>query len=189
VTQDVAARLAEAQAGYDAWEQATGPTRDRAVAADAELRRRHPDARIEPLRAQQRTQPEQVSNSPAGNSATDPSQRPAAAAEPEASRTPASSRDAHGPSRMHLVAERLREISARLDEADLRAARQAREKAAKISSLYLDPEDPDGAPTPAWQSDLRARQRESVRHEPLPRVPAARVIEAEAGLRDREAAD
>ena len=90
---------------------------------------------------------------------------------------------------MDLVAERLREISARLDEADLRAARQAREKAAEISSLYLDPDDPDGAPTSAWQSDLRARQRESVRHEPLPRVPAARVIEAEAGLRNREAAD
>ena len=45
------------------------------------------------------------------------------------------------------------------------------------------------APTPAWQSDLRARQRESVRHEPLPRVPAARAVEAEAGLHDREAAD
>ena len=189
MTRDVADRLAEAQAGYDAWEAATGPTRDRAVAADAELRRRHPDARIEPLRAQQRTQPEQVSNSPAGNSATDPPQRPAAAAEPEASRIPASSRDARGPNRMHLVAERLREINAWLDEADMRAARQAREKAAEISSLYLDPDDPDGAPTPAWQSDLRARQRESVRHEPLPRVPAARAIEAEAGLRDREAAD
>jgi AAA domain/TrwC relaxase len=189
MTRDVADRLAEAQAGYDAWEAATGPTRDRAVAADAELRRRQPDARIEPLRAQQRTQPEQIPTSPAGNSATGPPQRPAAAAEPEASRNPASSRDARGPSRMDLVAERLREINARLDEADMRAARQAREKAAEISSLYLDPDDPSGAPTPAWQSDLRARQRESVRHEPLPRVPAARAVEAEAGLRDREAAD
>jgi TrwC relaxase/AAA domain len=189
MTRDVADRLAEVQDGYDAWEAATGPTRDRAVTADAELRRRHPDTRIEPLRAQQRTQPEQVPNSPAGNSATDPPQRPAAAAEPRASRIPASSRDARRPSRMDLVAERLRDISARLDEADLRAARQARDKAAEISSLYLDPDDPDGAPTPAWQSDLRARQRESVRHEPLPRIPAARAVEAEAGLRDQEAAD
>jgi hypothetical protein len=90
---------------------------------------------------------------------------------------------------MDLVAERLRQISARLDEADMRAARQAREKAAEISSLYLDPDDPDGTPTPAWQSDLRARQRESVRHDALPRVPAARAVEAEAGLRDHEAAD
>ena len=47
---DLAGRLGQAQAGYDAWETATAPTRDRAVAADAELRRRHPDIRLEPLR-------------------------------------------------------------------------------------------------------------------------------------------
>ena len=78
MTRDVAGPLAvEAQAGYDAGEAATGPTRDRAVAADAELRRRYPDAVLaELLRAQQRTQPEPVSSSPAGNSATDPPQRP-----------------------------------------------------------------------------------------------------------------
>ena len=46
----LAGRLAEAQAGYDAWETATAPTRERAIAADAELRRRHPDTWIEPLR-------------------------------------------------------------------------------------------------------------------------------------------
>ena len=62
-------------------------------------------------------------------------------------------------------------------------------EAAEISSLYLDADDPDGAPTPAWQSDLRARQRESIRHDPLPRVPHARAVEAEAGLRYDEAAD
>ena len=189
MTQDVAARLAEVQAGYDAWEAVTGPTRDRAVAADAELRRRHPDARIDPLRAQPRPAPEPVSPGPAADSATDPSQRPAAAAEPEASSSPSGSRDARRPSRMDLVAQQLRQISAQLDEADMRAAQQAREKAAEISSLYLDADDPDGAPTPAWQSDLRARQRESVRHDPLPRVPHARAVEAEAGLRDHEAAD
>jgi conjugative relaxase-like TrwC/TraI family protein len=33
------------------WEQATGQTRHLAVAADAELRRRHPDQRIEPVRS------------------------------------------------------------------------------------------------------------------------------------------
>jgi hypothetical protein len=189
ITRDVASRLAEAQAGYDAWEAVIGPTRDRAVAADAELRRRHPDARIEPLRAQPRGQPEPVSPDPAAESATDPSRQPTAAAEPETSRSPSSSREAHGPSKMDLVAQQLRQISARLDEADMRAAWQAREKAAEISSLYLDADDPDGTPTPAWQSDLRARQRESVRHDPLPRVPHARAIEAEAGLHDREAAD
>jgi hypothetical protein len=47
---ELAGRLAEGQEAYDAWERATGPTRDRAVAADAELRRRYPGLVIEPLR-------------------------------------------------------------------------------------------------------------------------------------------
>ena len=189
MTRDVAARLTEAQAGYDAWEAVTGPTRGRAVAADAELRRRHPDTRIEPLRARPSTSPEPGPPDPAADSATHPPQRPTAAAEPEASRSPSGSRDAHEPSRMDLVAQQLRQISAQLDEAAMRAAQQAREKAAEIGSLYLDADDPDATPTPAWQSDLRARQRESVRHDPLPRVPHARAVEAEAGLRGHEAAD
>jgi hypothetical protein len=190
MTRDVAGRLAEAQTGYDAWEAATGATRDRGVAADGELRRRYPDAVIEPLRAQPRPQAEPVSPGPAAEPGAVPSPvRPVTATAVEPDRSPSGPVAGRDSSRMDLVAERLREISARLDEADLRAARQAREKAAEISSLYLDPDDPDGAPTPVWQSDLQARQRESVRHEPLPRVPAARAIEAEAGLRDREAAD
>ena len=73
MTRDVADRLAEAQAGYDAWEAATGPTRDRAVAADAELRRRYPDAVVEPLRAQPRPQAEPVSPGPAAEPAAVPS--------------------------------------------------------------------------------------------------------------------
>ena len=92
-------------------------------------------------------------------------------------------------SRMDQVAEQLREISARLDEADMRKARQAREKAAEITSLHLDLGDPDSAPSAAWQADFRTRMRETVRHEPLPRVPHAPAIEAEAGINDREAAD
>ena len=72
MTRDVAARLAQAQVGYDAWEQATGPTRDRAVAADAELRRRHPDTRMEPLRAQHEPQPGADPAKPASPDATAP---------------------------------------------------------------------------------------------------------------------
>jgi hypothetical protein len=187
MTRDVAARLAEAQAGHDAWEQATGPTRDRAVAADAELRRRHPDTPIEPLRAQQRPQP-----------ATDPARAaepspPAPHPAPSAGHQPAKSHNEPAPdrqaSRMDQVAEQLRQISARLDEADMRKAQQAREKAAEITSLHLDPGDPDSAPSTAWQADFRTRMRETVRHEPLPRVPHAPAIEAEAGITDREAAD
>jgi conjugative relaxase-like TrwC/TraI family protein len=66
----LAGRLAEAQAGYDAWEGATAPTRDRAIAADAELRRRHPDTWIEPLRPQQ-AEPDRPTD-PAGASSTTP---------------------------------------------------------------------------------------------------------------------
>jgi hypothetical protein len=185
MTRNVAARLAEAQAGYDAWEQATGPTRDRAVAADAELRRRHPDACIEPLRAQ--PQPQSGSD-PAGATAepaSPPSQRPAPPAERQSARSqnePAPDREA---SRMDQLAGQLREISARLDAADMRKAWQAREKAAAITSLHLDP----GGPSAAWQADFLTRMRETVRHEPLPRVPHAPAIEAEAGINDREAAD
>ena len=189
MTRDVAARLAEAQAGYDAWEQATGPTRDRAVAADAELRRRHPDTRIEPLRAQPRPQHEADPASAAAEPAPPTPQRPAPSAERQTGKRqdePAPDRQA---SRMDQVAGQLREISARLDEADMRKAQQAREKAAEITSLHLDPGDPDSAPSAAWQAEFRTRMRETVRHEPLPRVPHAPAIEAEAGINDREAAD
>src|SRR5205807_27759 len=125
---------------------------------------RYPDVVVEPLRAQLRPQAEPVCPGSAAEPAAVPSRVAPGAAEPD--RSPAGAGAARDSSRMDLVAERLREISARLDEADLRAARQAREKAAEISSLYLDPDDPDGAPTSAWQSDLRARQRETVRQEP-----------------------
>ncbi len=90
---------------------------------------------------------------------------------------------------MDQLAEQLREISARLDEADMRKARQAREKAAEITSLHLDPGDPNSAPSAAWQADFLTRMRQTVRHEPLPRVPHTPAIEAEAGINDREAAD
>jgi hypothetical protein len=189
MTRDVAARLAEAQAGYDAWEQATGPTRDRAVAADAELRRRRPDARIEPLRAQPRPQHEADPASPAAEPAPTAPQRPAPSAEREMSANQAGPAPDREASTMQRLAEQLRQISARLDEADMRKARQAREKAAEITSMHLYPGDPDSAPSVAWQADFLTRTRETVRHEPLPRVPHAPAIDAQAGINDREAAD
>jgi AAA domain len=187
MTRDVAARLAEAQAGYDAWEHATGPTRDRAVAADAELRRRHPDARIEPLRAQPQPGPD-----PAG-AAAEPApptpQHPAPSAEHQTTKSQNEPAPARQASRMDQIAGQLREISARLDEADMRKAQQAREKAAEITSLHLDPGEADSAPSAAWQTDFVTSMRQTVRHEPLPRVPHAPAIEAEGGINDREAAD
>jgi len=173
MTRDLAARLAEAQAGYDAWETATAPTRDRAIAADAELRRRYPSQH--PLRAV--PEPD----------ATQPQPEPAAQ---QGAAAPAAPDLGPHADKMDDVAARLREISARLDEPALRKAQAAREKAAEITSLHADPEDPDAAPTAAWKAELEARQREAVRHDPLPRVPAAEAITAaEPTLTGPEAAD
>src|SRR5262249_14810678 len=65
MTRGLETKLTQAQAGYDAWERATAPTRERAVAADAELRRRHPDRHIEPLRAPREPEPAAAAASPA----------------------------------------------------------------------------------------------------------------------------
>jgi hypothetical protein len=189
MTRDVAARLAQAQAGYDAWEQATGPTRDRAVAADAELRRRHPDTHMEALRAQPQPHPGSEPASPAAEQAPPTPQHPVPSAQREMSTNQAGPAPDREASRMDRLAEQLRQITARLEEADMRKAHQAREKAAEITSMQLYPGDPDAAPSAAWQTDLQARMRQVVRHEPLPRVPHAPAIEAEAGINDHEVAD
>ena len=173
-------RLTQAQAGYDAWEQATAPTRERAVAADAELRRRHPGQAIEPLRAKlAEPQPEPAVP-----------ERPAQAAEPEPAPASPGPDLAPASSRMDRVAERLREINARLDEAAARKAEQAGQKAVEITSMQHQP-GPDTELVVAWQSDLGTRQREAVRHEPMPRVPHAEPVAAhrEASISEPEAAD
>jgi len=174
---DLAEQLAEAQEAYDAWELTTAPTRDRAVAADAELRRRHPDQAIEPLTA-----------TPSETEAEQPSAQPAAAStEPG----PAAWPDlGPRPSRFAQTAAQLREIGERLDEAAMSKSRQARERAAEITSMQIELDDPDAAPIAAWKSELEARQREAVRHEPMPRVPQAAALTAEAATEPEfEAAD
>ncbi len=178
MTRDLAAQLTEAQASYDAWETATAPTRDRAVAADAELRRRHPRHHLEPLRAAPGS-PEPQPSGPAP-------ERPA----PEADSAAWPVLGPHA-ERMDDVAAQLREISERLDETAVHKAQEARRRAAEITSMQIEPDDPDAAPLAAWKSELEARQREAVRHEPMPRVPHAQPVaaEASAGVADREAAD
>src|SRR5215471_10424676 len=47
--------FAQAMADRADWERATAPTRHLAIAADAELRRRHPDHHIGPLRSAEPT--------------------------------------------------------------------------------------------------------------------------------------
>jgi hypothetical protein len=181
MTRDLETRLTEAQAGYDAWENATGPTRERAVAADAELRRRHPGQHIHPLRAT----PAQPQPEPA------PLRVQAEPAAPEPETAEAGPDLGPHADTMNQVAARLREISARLDEAALRRAQEAKERAAEITSLHAEPEDPDASPVPAWKTDLEARRRDAVRRDPMPRVPHAKAVataEAQAGIDGPEAA-
>jgi hypothetical protein len=177
LTRDLADRLADAQTAYDEWERATAPSRDRAVAADAELRRRYPDQFIEPLQAEPLApEPEPPATEPA--SAT---HGPVPAAWPDL-----------GPQtdRFSQIALQIREISESLNEAAMHKARQARERAAEITSMRMEPDDPDAAPVAAWKSELEARQRDAVRHQPMPRVPQAPSLAAEAaGIPEREAAD
>ena len=73
---------------------------------------------------------------------------------------------------MDQLAEQLREISARLDEADMRKAQQAREKAAEITSLTWTPSDPDSAPSAAWQAHFQTR---SAKPSAMSRCPAFRM--------------
>jgi hypothetical protein len=173
MTRDLAERLAEAQAGYKAWETATQPTRDRAVAADAELRRRHPEAQIEPLRAQDEHE---------GQLAPGPAEErgPQAAASTEPTQPfsiPPEADPAASSSRLDKVARQLSEISARLDQTGLDKARRAREKAAEITATQVADDDPDAAPEAGWKDDLEARQRQAVRRQPLPRVPASTALQ------------
>ena len=253
---DLAGRLGQAQAGYDAWETATAPTRDRAVAADAELRRRHPDIRLEPLRghappepatATAAAEPRQpgpaepipvtdaeiaaASAQPREHPAPDPAEaakwraeqaaridadrqaRAEAAAracpvtdaeiakyagerqEPETRPAPEPEPDRTGlaahEAKMDEIHQQVQQISARLDEVAMARARQAEEKAAEVTSMSVPSDDPDAAPSAGWIDAVQARQREAVRHEPMPRVPAAEAIQAAAGasISDPEAAD
>jgi hypothetical protein len=177
MTGDLAGQLADAQAAYDAWERATAPTRDRAVAADAELRRRYPDQSIEPLQAPPSSvEPEQ------------PEVRPTpSATEPSLTAWPDLGQHAD---RFGQIVVQLREISGRLDEVAIHKAQAARERAAEITSMQIEPHDPDATPVAAWTSELEARQREAVRHEPMPRVPHAPAVAAEAArVPEREAGD
>jgi hypothetical protein len=184
MTRDLAAQLAEVQAGYDAWETTVTPTLDRALAADAELRRRHPDRPVEPLRARPPAEPdpERIPGQPA-------SAEPRTAS-PEASEPSAMPDLAPHSGKVTGLQQQVQEISARLDEAVILKAQQAREKAAEITSMSVPSDDPDAAPAIAWIDDIQAQQRHAVRHSPMPRVPQAEAIQAaaEPGISDPEPA-
>src|SRR5262249_58998596 len=133
MTRGLETKLTQAQAGYDAWERATAPTRERAVAADAELRRRHPDRHIEPLRAPREPEPAAAAAS-AQPAAGEPERQPAAPG-PE----PAKPDLAPAVGKLDQVADRLRQLNAALDAAILRQAREAEEQAARTPPIHYQP--------------------------------------------------
>jgi hypothetical protein len=204
-----AAELAQAQAGYDAWENAIRPTLDRGTAADGELRRRHPDQPIDPLRMPPAAAVETPrSHEPAGQDATgqavsvEPRIDPLAPetqrddSEPAVDSTARVRGDADEPAtaahpdRMAGVRQQIEQARARLTEADLRQARQARQKAAEITSTQVPGADADTTPARGWREDLETRRRRAVHREPMPRVPASpRIPPPEPVVSGPEAAD
>jgi hypothetical protein len=209
MVQQTAADLVQVQAGYDAWETATTPTRDRAVAADAELRRRHPGQPIDRLGMPPGTTVEAPrSGEPTGQDAAgraasvEPRSDPPAsdpqrqASEPAMDPNGRSHTDAAEPAkathadRMAEIRQQIEQARARLTEADLCQARQAQQKAAEITAAQVPSPDPDTAPSPGWRDDLEARQRQAVHREPMPRVPASpRISAPEPVVSGPEAAD
>jgi hypothetical protein len=209
MVQHTAAELAQAQAGYDAWENAVRPTLDRATAADGELRRRYPDQPIDPLRmppAQAAETP--GSHEPAGQGTvgepvfveprTDPLEPETQRhdSEPTVGSTARVRGDADAPAtaahpdRMAEVRQQIEQARARLTEADLRQARQARQKAAEITSAQVPDADADTTPSRGWREDLETRRRRAVHREPMPRVPASpRITTPEPVVSGPEAAD
>jgi len=86
--------LAQVMTDRQAWEHATADTRHLAIAADAELRRRHPGRKIEPLRSAepapasgtQREHPHPAPGRQPAQTAPDPGPRPAAPGIPRRNR-------------------------------------------------------------------------------------------------------
>ena len=86
--------LAQVMTDRQAWEHATADTRHLAIAADAELRRRHPSRKIEPLRSAepapasdtQREHPHPAPGRQPAQTAPDPGPRPAAPGIPRRNR-------------------------------------------------------------------------------------------------------
>jgi hypothetical protein len=159
----VAEQAGQAVARYEAametreeWERVTEPTRRVAQAADLELRRGHPQARIAPLKSAE-PQPDVVPGDP---DPTDTEILRALRLTPETAH-PESPKAGGHPKR---TAEAARHTQARLDE---------------LTSMREPSEDPDTEPSEPW-ADAAERQREAVAQKPEVRVrPAEKVREAD----------
>ena len=188
---EVAATLADAQDTRREWEAVTEPTRRIALAADAELRRRHPDAEIEPLRPH----PDEAAGitadpAPEPDSSTGevwvqptldgtvhlPSQGPGSAS--RSGKMPEHDAQVAGQFALGLTPETVRdEIPAQVRRIR-RNAQLAQEKLDWLRDLpERGAEEGELAPGDSW-AVLAGRERDAVLQPPKPEVvPSARVLE------------
>jgi hypothetical protein len=176
----IATTLAEAQETRRQWAALTEPTRTMALAADLELRRRHPDAKLTPLRS---TEPASADTTPGAApwitqafTVSPPAAQPRAGTistidmQQNATRSPGVRRP---PELAELdinpsVAIRLAEI-----------ARQARQAQRQIDSLAALPQFADQEQSvytgPAWDVQAR-RERDAIIQPPRPQIVPSRPV-------------
>jgi flagellar biosynthesis GTPase FlhF len=157
--------LAEAQETRRQWEALTEPTRRIAVAADLELRRRHPDADLDPL----------TSAEPGGGISAGQESQPSEAAwgpqrdvlgQAGLGLTPDTVNDAL-PARLDRIRENMRAAQARID--DLRDTR-------------VPSEDPDEMGLGLAWDVLARRERDAILQPPRPEItPASKIVRRAQG--------
>ena len=186
-----ASMFAAAQATRREWESVTEPTRQIAVAADLELRRRHPSLQLEPLRPHPSESAGITCPAPAAPAQADAwtqdtldgLPRSAEDAVPEQLAEPATGeqQDAAGQLALGLTPGTVR---AEIPEQVLRIAQNARSAQAKLDELTQTPlpgtDEHDLSPGLAWPVTLRP-DRDAVLQPPMPDVvPSARILEHRA---------
>jgi hypothetical protein len=169
-SREYADRLSAVAGTYAEWEAVTEATRRYALAADAELRRRHPELHIKPLAALQQ-EPGTAEAAAAADEAVREQVwiQPALDGSPRLPGEPAAPEP--GPSEAQAAGgvTGQTELSPDLVAGYEHRAAQAQDKIAELMSLQIPGEDPDVASEPAWQEEIQ-RDREAVLQPPRPLV-------------------
>ena len=193
----IAGILAEAQDTRRQWEALTEPTRQMAIAADLELRRRHPDMPLEPLRSAE----------PADSPASDPvpprhevwvqdtldgavhlaREGTTASGDPGREPPPAPDRsEAHGQQALGLTPSAVHdEVPGQVH----RIRENARKAQAQIDRVRSTPEyaeDDDVYLGAAWGNLIR-RDRDAILQPPRPDIVPASAVLQRAGHREADA--
>jgi len=167
------ATLAAAQATRIEWERMTGQTRRVAMAADVELRRRHPEEFIEPLRS---AEPEGITVQPTAEASEHPA--PDGAGQPGSA--PGTAEESAAREALGLTPERAaEEIPAQLQRVR-EAARRAQDLLDGMRGMRMPALDDDLEPGQAWDI-LAGRDRDAILQPPAPDVPPSPAVTRLAG--------